>query len=278
MWAATSTFDVDGLYVGVRSSTTSLDDVLRAALAAHLVETVEAPANYSVQLGEPSASGAGTGFHFLYRSSASVVRTRDARRVAHGLFTHLSSHRVDPGPGLLRVHGVTLVAGGTAVLAPAVLRQWLDLIERRLNGQGLRIADTPWALVDPTRAEVVVPAPSLQVNWSALERLDTLTGGRGRPDPPVEPGRYPLVGWAFWVGADVTGGLSRAQAVMHALQLTIGATDAAGGRDDVQRALDALASVVRQIQPSAIAWNDPIELVQPLVALASGAKGRPAPE
>jgi hypothetical protein len=271
VWAATSTFDVDGLYLGVRSTTTSVDDVLRAALAAHLVPDVEAPPNYSVQLGEPSASGPATGFHFLYRSSASVVRTRDARRVVRGLFTHLSSHRVDPGPGLLRVHGVTLVAGGTALLAPPVLRQWPELLERRLNGQGVRFADTPWALVDPTRAEVVVPDPSLEVDWSALDRLDTLTGGRARPDPPVEPGRYPLVGWAFWVGADVTGRLSRAQAVMHALQLTIGAIDEGQEREDLQRALDGLASVVREIEPAAIAWNDPTELVQPLVALASGA-------
>ena len=278
MWAATSTFDVDGLYLGVRSTTSAVDDVLRAALAAHLVTNVEAPPNYSVQLGEQSTSGAPTGFHFLYRSSAAVVRTRDARRVVRGLLTHLSSHRVDPGPGLLRVHGVTLVAGGTAVLAPAVLRQWPELIERRLNAQGLRFADTPWALVDPTRAEVVVPEPSLEVDWSALDRLDSLAGVPARADPPVEPGRYPLVGWAFWVGAEVTGRLSRAQAVMHALQLTIGAIDGGGGRDDVQRALDGLAAVVREIEPAAIAWNDPIELVQPLVALASGANGHPAPE
>jgi hypothetical protein len=277
VWAATSTFAVDGLHIGVRANTTSLDEVLRAALAAHLVDDVEAPANYSVQLGEPSTSGAGAGFHFLYRSSASVVRTRDARRVVRGLFTHLSSHHVDPGPGLLRVHGVTLVAGDTAVLAPAALRQWPELIERRLNGQGLRFADTPWALVDPARAEVVVPEPSLDIDWSALDPLDMLAGGRGRPDPPVAPGRYPLVGWAFWVGADVTGRLSRAQAVMHALQLTIGAIDAGAGRGDVQRALDGLAAVVREIEPAAIAWDDPIELVQPLVALASGAPGRPGP-
>jgi hypothetical protein len=276
VWAATSTFDVDGLYIGVRSNTTSVDDVLRTALAAHLVENVEAPANYSVQLGEPSRSGAGTGFHFLYRSSASVVRTRDARRVARGLFTHLSSHRVDLGRGLLRVHGVTLVAGGTAVLAPSVLRQWPELIERRLNGQGLRFADTPWALVDAARAEVVVPEPSLEVDWSALDRLDPPAGGRARPDPPVEPGRYPLVGWAFRVAPDVTGRLSRAQAVMHAMQLTIGAIDADGGRDDLQRALDGLASLVREIEPAAVAWNDPVELVEPLVALASGASGQPA--
>src|SRR5712691_1824918 len=271
-----STFDVDGLYIGVRSNTTSVDDVLRAALAAHLVDNVEAPANYSVQLGEPSTSGAGTGFHFLYRSSASVVRTRDARRVARGLFTHLSSHRVDLGRGLLRVHGVTLVAGGTAVLAPSVLRQWPELVERRLNGQGLRFADTPWALVDAARAEVVVPEPSLEVDWSALDRLDALAGGRVRPDPPVEPGRYPLVGWAFWVAPDVTGRLSRAQAVMHAMQLTIGAIDPDGGRDDLQRALDGLASVVREIEPAAVAWNNPVELVEPLVALASGGSGQPA--
>ena len=269
MWAATSTFAVDGLHLGVRSTTTLADEVLRVALANYLVANVEAPPNYSVQLGEPANSGA-AGFHFLYRSSASVVRTRDAHRVFRALVTYLSSHRVCAEPGLVGVHAVTLVAGDRAVLAPGVLRQWPELIERRLNARGLRFADTPWALVDPARAEVVVPEPSLDVDWSALEALDSLTGGRDRPDPPVEPGRYPLVGWAFWLGADRAGPLSRAQALVQALPLRIDATDTAGGVEGLQRALDEVAMVMRKVEPAAITAEDPADLVAPLAALASG--------
>ena len=43
---------------------------------------------------------------------------------------------------------------------------------------------------------------------------------------------------------------------------------------DVQRALDGLAAVVRELEPAAIAWSDPTELVHPLAALASGAGRR----
>jgi hypothetical protein len=266
VWAATSTFAVDGLHLGVRSTSSALDAALRAALAAHLAPDVEAPPNYSVQLAERSASGP-TGFHFLYRSSAAVVRTRDVRRVARGLITHLASHRDDVAPGLLRVHGVTLVAGDSAVLAPAVLRQWLELIERPLNVRGVRIADTPWALLDPGRAELVVPEPSLVVDRRALDGLGALGGDRDRPDPPVGPGRYPLVGWAF-AGSGPDGRITRAQAVMHALQLSIGAV--ASRRDEVQRVLDGFASIVRQIEPRAIAWARPADVVAPLAALATG--------
>lgn len=271
MWAATSTFVVDGLYLGVRSTTTAADEVLRAALAEHLVADVVAPPNYSVQLGEPADGGA-SGFHFLHRSSSSIVRTRDARRVFRALVAHLSSHGDDTEPGLMRVHGVTLVAGDRAVLAPGVLRQWPELIERRLNARGLRFADTPWALVDPTRAEVVVPEPSLAVDWSALDTLDELAGARDRVDPPVEPGRYPLVGWAFWLGAARAGPLSRAQAVVQALRLRLGSIDTAEGLEGLQRTLDEVAMVMREVEPTAIAADDPVDLVGPLVALASGGR------
>ena len=272
MWAATSTFAVDGLHLGVRSTTTVADEALRVALARYLVANVEAPPNYSVQLGEP-ANGGAAGFHFLYRGSASVVRTRDLRRVFRALVTHLSSHGKDADPGLMRVHGVTLVAGDRAVLAPGVLRQWPELIERRLNARGLRFTDTPLALVDPVRAEVVVPEPSLDVDWSAFDALAERAGGRDRPDPPVAPGRYPLVGWAFWLGADRAGPLSRAQGVMQAMQQRIETIDNAGGHEGLQRALDEVAMVMRTVEPAAIAADDPVDLVEPLVALASRRAG-----
>lgn len=237
-----------------------MDSVLRTALGAHLVEDVAAPPNYSVQMGE--TSGASAGFHFLYRSSASVIRTRDPHRLVRGLFTHLSSHADNESNGLVKMHGVTLVAGGVAVLAPPVLRQWPELVERRLNARGLRFADTPWALVDPERAEVVVPEPSLTVDWSALEALDTAVATPRRADPPVPAGRYPLSGWAFWVGTDHAGPLSRAHAVMLATQLAIGVEP-----DTVQSVLDGLAAVARTVEPAGISWRQPADLVAPLAAL-----------
>jgi hypothetical protein len=242
-----------------------LNDVLRAALASHVVDGVEAPANYSVQLGD--TSGASAGFHFLYRSSSSVVRTRDARRVVRALVTYLSSHRLDDvghwDPDLIRLHAVTLVTGEVALLAPAILRLWPELIERRLNARGMRFADTPWALLDPARGEVIVPEPSLEVDWSALDGLDALTAGRDRPDPSVPPGRYPIAGWAFRVKPEQAGRLSRAQAVMQALQMTIGSLERGA-----QRALDDLVSIVRRVEPAGIAWKEPGDLVAPLLALA----------
>jgi hypothetical protein len=249
----------------VRAATAGLNDVLRAAFTRHVVDGVDAPPNYSVQLGEASTSAAG--FHFLFRSSNSVVRSRDARRIVRALVTYLSSHRLDDierrDPGLVRVHAVTLVAGEAAVLAPPALRQWPELIERRLNARGMRFADTPWALVDSARREVIVPEPALDVDWSALDGLDALTAGRDRPDPSVPPGRYPITGWAFRVKRDQAGTLTRAQAVMQALQMMIGSLELG-----VQRALDDLVTVVRGIEPAGIAWDDPAEVVAPLVALA----------
>jgi hypothetical protein len=162
------------------------------------------------------------------------------------------------------MHAVTLVSGTSALLAPPVLRQWPELIERRLNAGGMRFADTPWALVDPVRREVIVPDPVLDVDWDALDGVDALTAGRDRPDPPVPPGRYPIAGWAFRVRADQAGPLTRAQAVMQGLQLVIGSLERGA-----QQALDDLTTVVRAIEPAGIAWDDPAELVPPLVALVS---------
>jgi hypothetical protein len=248
-------------------NTSGLNDVVRATFARHVVDDTDAPSNYSVQLGE-TTPGASTGFHFLYRSSTAVVRSRDARRIVRALVSYLSSHRFDDAqhrdPAHIRIHAVTLVTGEAAVLAPPILRRWPELIERRLNARGMRFADTPWALVDPGRGEVIVPEPVLDVEWQALDGLDALTAGRDRPDPSVPPGRYPITGWAFRVKPDEAGRLTRAQAVMQALQMTIGSLERGA-----QQALDDLTTVVRAIEPAGVAWDDPAELVPSLVALAS---------
>jgi hypothetical protein len=93
--------------LGVRASSSELDEVVRRALRAHFVTGLDPPANYSVRLtANDEQHRRGAGFHFLYRGSAPVVRTRSAAAAA-GLCQHLA---VFPGHerGLTCRHGVAL--------------------------------------------------------------------------------------------------------------------------------------------------------------------------
>lgn len=218
-----------------------------------------APPNYSVRLAGAAEKSPARAFHFLYRNSAPLIRTRDAQRLVRGLFSYLSSHDENVPARLLHVHGAALVSDrGDALIAPGVLRQWAPQVERRLKRKGLSFTDAPRVLVDPDRHEVIVPEVGLDVDWSALAELESLAPG-GRPDPPVRPGRYPLAGWAFFGQGD---SLSRAQAVALGAGLT---TDS--GDLGMQGTLDALARVMRNIEPTQLDWDDPANLVAPLLAL-----------
>src|SRR5580704_11051642 len=85
-WPAASTFRVGAWALGVRSSNTETDDLLRRVLASHVVD-IDAPANFSALMAD---DGART-FHFLYRASDALVRTRVAGRVVRTLIAHLST-------------------------------------------------------------------------------------------------------------------------------------------------------------------------------------------
>ena len=66
--------------------------MVRRALRPHVVAGLEPPANYSVRLAATDEQHRrGAGFHFLYRGSAPVVRTRDPQRLAAGLCQHLAA-------------------------------------------------------------------------------------------------------------------------------------------------------------------------------------------
>ena len=174
---------------------------------------LDPPANYSVRLAATEEQHRrGAGFHFLYRGSAPVVRTRDPQRLAAGLCQHLAAFLPATSAGRLVVNGVALVGARGALIAPAALRQWMSAVERRLNVRGLRVVDAPWALIDVDTNEVVVPDPvaaGLGVELDAFRALDDLALSV-HADPPVPAGRYPLVGWAFTGDGNP---MSRAQGV-----------------------------------------------------------------
>ena len=138
----------------------------------------------------------------------------------------------------------------------------MPYIERRLNANGLRVLDRPWARLDVTSRQLVVTTPKLTVDWQVLEEHREGLGTRARSDPSVRPGRYPIVGWGFWVGGVEAPLISRALALSLASDRlldrnTLSAADA----------LERLAQLMDGLEPVTL-WSDrPEGLVDSLVAL-----------
>ncbi|MGH3371756.1 MAG: hypothetical protein ACRDPR_17320, partial [Nocardioidaceae bacterium] len=87
------------------------------------------------------------------------------------------------------------VHDGRAIVLPGSLRQGIPTFERPLRQAGVILDDAPWVDVDPHAGEVVLEPPRL-----AAARFDEVVSRlppAPRPDPPAEPGRYPLAGWYF---------------------------------------------------------------------------------
>jgi hypothetical protein len=235
VWAASSTYRVGPFLLGVRTDTSGLDGVLRAALGAHLVDGVQAPPNYSLQANASSREGRLTTLGLLFWSSSLVLRTRSTRRLVEGLFGHLGSYVAGSRGGLLQVEAFAAVRDGRAVLAPLSLRNGHALLHARLQRAGALILDSPLAAVDPARGELVVEDPLLTIDRAALAGLDEAGAGDAGL---VTPGRYRIAGWVLPRLAQDHGSISRAVAVLRTFSLVNNRLGLAG-----QSTLAGLAAV-----------------------------------
>lgn len=252
------------LYIGVRSSHPDVHTAVTRALSKHVVGEVDAPSNYSLQMaGHENPDGATSDFHFLYRGFDPIVRTRDPRRLLEGFFGHLASHATDERRDYLRLDAVAFVREGQCLLAPADLRKALTVIERRLNKEGVRVLDRPWATVDHATRELVVSTDGLEIERSALDPLINSHSAGKRRDPGVPCGRYPVIGWAFGRGRDGAGPLSRSMAVAEATKLVMNVPVLGGAT-----VLKALTSVLADIDAVALWSEKPEGLAAPIAALA----------
>ena len=193
-WTATVAYRVGEYHLGIRADTPAAAETVRRFLAAHHVgDDANVPANFSVVLGADrgDARRPARDLKILLQASASVVRSRSARRVLAGLASFLAAYVPDPGDrhdgdGLVRTLNLALVVDGRAVLLPPAVRGAVEQLQPRVARFGAQVVDQPSALLDPARRELVVaePAPS-------------------RSEPPaVGPGRYPLRAWAMWDSGD----------------------------------------------------------------------------
>jgi hypothetical protein len=253
-WVASSTVQVGEWALGVRSSDAETDAALRRVLAAHVVD-IEAPANFSALMADEQARN----FHFLYRASDALVRTRAAGRVLRTLIAHLSVF-VEPAATTMRLDAAAVIVDGRAIVVPASMRAELGSIESRLNVAGMTVSDSPILYLDPDTASVVVPEPALTIDTEALADFERAQ----RPPPsreldPVPAGRYPIGAWAVVSGPELIGPIGRAQAVAAVTQLVANA-----GEIGAQQTLDAVAEALTSVPVSGLWWFDSGALVSQL--------------
>lgn len=233
-------------------------------LAEYRVDDLDAPANYSLQLAGHDPEQADAAFHFLYKGFTPVLRTTDPGRLLRGLVAFLDGHVTDRPDGMVRLDALAFVSESRAVLAPADARHFISVLERRLNLGGLRVLDQPWATLDPSDGHLVVAEPGIQIDQTALDEGLAVLGPARRVEAGVAPGRYPVSGWAFGLGAESAGSLLSPEAVLHGAKLAVN-TPAVGAQrvlDSVSRALDGVPAVALWV-------DDPLDLAKPILELAS---------
>ena len=233
-WAATTAFRVGEWAIGVRSNTLELDALLRTALAAHVLDGVEAPRNYSIAVHADHQRGVRP-LHSLWHEYSLLARSRSPGRVVRALLGYLGDH-VDARPSFVRVPAVTMIGPSGAVVADPSLRNHRPRLTRLVRTFALQVADSRTADIDDSGELVVSPSP-LHVDESALDSSE-MGGPRADPDLPPATGRYPIRGWLLRTPPTAPEP-SKARALSMVMSRAVGATDIGG-----QRTIDALARSV----------------------------------
>jgi hypothetical protein len=167
----------------VRSNDVDVAARLRAVLVDHVVPDVEAPPNLSLLVG--GTDGRIRDFHWLYRGGRATVRSRTIGRLVRAAVAHLDAYAPRP-EHQVQLDARLLVREGVAVLVDPLLGSIVDRVERRLQRLGYQVGDVAAVSVDPDGFDVVLSAPTLDLDPDALDALE-----RDSPREAVELGLGP---------------------------------------------------------------------------------------
>jgi hypothetical protein len=215
--------------------------------------------NFSIVGAAGATTPGARSLYLLYRSHRIVARSRAPRRVVEALLSYLASMVNETSDELWAATSLGIARGGTAALVPRDLLAWIDRLQNRLHRSGLQIVDTPISFIDLERRQLVVPPPTLSCDAAVLEELPAVA--EGREAPVVPPGRYDLRSWAFFLGRDRAGPLSRAAAV--AVTGSVLDVTARGTR----RTMELLGDLFSTVGASAIWYDHPDEIGQVVESL-----------
>lgn len=220
MWPHSITIGLDGQAIAVGSDDAESIDRLEP----WRIEDVGEPRDYCLELHPPSPGGRGQPRPLpgLYHGSTSLLRSRDAARVATALLRVLASHARPPGEGQVRIALMPVVRNGVAILAPPATIGAVP--DRWMAAEGIEAIHTVSSLVDARAGAVLV-------------------------DPPLgthdEPPALAFGGWwlppLYWDGA-----LSPGFAVAQAMQVVTKVTAA-----NATSVLRAVAMLVERAHPTA---------------------------
>src|SRR5918994_547268 len=171
-----------------------MTELLPGALRPHLEAGVDAPPNLSLTFGE--TNGRVRDLHFLYRSGLSVVRTDSRGRVLRGALRHLDGFTQD-NPDATRVNAKLLVRDGDAMLVDGRFGGTVDVLGRRLDRLGYRIADVHSPLLDRETLEIKLQASGLLMDPDGLAEIDRRYPPT-RHEVELHDGRYRLRGLVTW--------------------------------------------------------------------------------
>ena len=252
-WVRRLALEVAGVEVGIRVNSEFTGRVLGEAFADLLVAGHESPpANFSVLLAGGHSALASTPLSVLLVAERTAVRSRSPRRVLRALTAHLSA-LADNETDLLKSLNVAVVFNGRALLLPPAAAHGLKWLQPRLASLGVHLSDEPYALVDPTCGELVIPEPAFRIPPAVLDQLPADRQWRSELHP-CRPGRYSLAAWTYeHVGQAPTGTPTPAEAVAGLL----GALE--GTPDMLHRLLPDLAGVVKMVPAMPVKVESPAD-------------------
>jgi hypothetical protein len=252
---------VGDLVIGVRTNDDEMTELLLGALRPHVEPGVDAPPNLSLKFGE--TDGRVRDLHFLYRSGLSVVRTDSRGRLLRGALRHLDGFTQD-NPDATRVNAKLLVRDGDAMLVDGRFGGTVDVLGRRLDRLGYRIADVHAPLLDRETLEIRLQSSDLQMDADGLAEIDRRYPPT-RQEVELQDGRYRLRGLVAW---SVTEPHAQSPAQRYA-ELASLVTDRAGhiSTDD----FDVLARIPQSCEILRIPYPDARQLMKALRDLSSRA-------
>ena len=127
----------------------------------------------------------------------------------------------------------------------------------RLGRLGIQLVDVPFASLDLSSCELVVPDPVIAHDAAVLDEVDEGVG-LGSELPSVRPGRYPLAGWYLSGDGNQGDPLSTAVGVASVAPLL--------RTDDLVRSLEELPALFERAPIHALQYSGPEDLARQLRA------------
>ena len=156
--------EIAGLRIGIRASSAADSDLLIDALSTWLVHDPDAPTNFSVRFAQRPND-----LHILHWGRCVVARTRTTPALLDALANHLGGHR-PRGLGVVRLHGVVVRTGQSALLYPSIDRALAWNLAARLSRGRASVDNTPYVDVVAESGVILGPQP-LELSLSAREGL-----------------------------------------------------------------------------------------------------------